>query len=1491
LRQLQRRGAREGQGQAEQLALISEASPLPWWQCRGIFSPAYIQQRLEAGNDLPSSDEVRSLYEVVRTRWLTNLAALARRKEAYTRSEFLDPALADLGWHFIPDEDLPAVPTRKVPDYCLFGQSETKQRVAAGNAADIFRACHTVLEAKKVQHPLDQVSKTETPGWFPSDQIQDYLRYAKDQTGRRFFNWAILTNGDEWRLYCEHAGPSAYFSFHLARDGQFCPLEEFRLFVALFQPTAFEQDPEQRCLLDDLREEALHAQVRLEENLRKRIFDVLEELAEGFFSNPENRLKEADLGEVYQTSLIFLYRLLFVLYAESRDLLPAKRAGGGANRRYRDDFSLARLVDRLRDRNAYPDEYLDGLYDELLNLFHLINGTRPRQNASLRVTRYNGGLFDPPQRPEIDKWRVGERGLANVLRQLIFAQPPSRPRTQQQVIQTQETIDYSTLEVRQLGDIYEGLLGAHLEQRGDHLELLNERGQNQREGIFYTPDWVVLYLARAALRPLLDDIEASLNVQAGLNNGRRDDSFAEAVLCLNIVDPAMGSGHFLVRATEWLAEQIVRHGTTRRRTEQIVATGDRTRSREEILADGLIPVSPGISQEDAEIAYWRRRVVESCIYGVDSNPLAVELAKLSLWLTCIAIDEPLNFLDHHLRCGNSLLSVRPGELVQRPTKPTTEQQQLVLEISKGLTGVLREVIKENARIEGQASTELEIIKAKEDRWRKVRAKLDPFLQVANLWLSALGGVPIEPDQYRLVALSFVSPGELTPAEKRKARNVLKSLQADLAATKKNLNPFHWHVEFPEVFFQPDGVPQPETQSGFDVVLGNPPYISTHTSSEEAWRPVLERRAGYLEDLYVHFTDLGFSLLRGGGTFGFIVSDTFFTLASKLRMRELLQSNRLLALGQCDPFKATVDASIFVARKELMADKDKLLFVQARHPAERSKPEDELPTLALACDLPFMDRSPALDVGHTAMGCLRVHEAPVGIYRQALKQAFFEPRPAVLELYRRFNEPAKKLIEGWWDRISTSEKFAENLPDIRRYHVTLKPGETTLVGLVAEGGQGLATANNSRFLGHLAGTPQAEEIAAKREQWTRGWLEHGRVKAVFQKLLRENGGDPARPTANVAAWEACVEPLKAQFKPQEDLDFRRTDLYRVVPPELVATPEDFEFTWKERKAELLPLWQSEPLLAGFWEQGDLSFPGHESLRSLRNAKELSDEAFCALCQSLLAWREAENQRRKTSRSREPLIPFSALGLRQSEKYTDPADAPRIATIYNGLRGRGRWVPYRKGDPEGNRWIDNEALFIDWSSGSVHWLRNSTAARWQGEWYFFMDGISWTRGANHVGIKAKMLPPGVTDVNAMKLCPLGSSPVKILPLLALMNTDVFSFTLKKFIAHTWMAQINDLRMMPFVIPKPTQAARLTNLAEGAIEAKRLTFTGEQPPNELVVFARQLDQQLNSQAPSYLRPPAQLRLLDTPDACLGIIERAVNWEAERLYGVEGLGPFDEF
>ncbi len=164
-------------------------------------------------------------------------------------------------------------------------------------------------------------------------------------------------------------------------------------------------------MLDRLRQEALTRQAELEHSLRKRIFDVLEDLANAFRDYSANNITKDDFPALYDTALVFLYRLLFVLYAESRDLLPVRTRGYGASKIYREKFSMDRLVNPLRDKSAYSSQAFTDLYEGLLRLFRLINGDIPEQNEECKVTRYNGGLFDPQLHRLIETWRVSDRPL------------------------------------------------------------------------------------------------------------------------------------------------------------------------------------------------------------------------------------------------------------------------------------------------------------------------------------------------------------------------------------------------------------------------------------------------------------------------------------------------------------------------------------------------------------------------------------------------------------------------------------------------------------------------------------------------------------------------------------------------------------------------------------------------------------------------------------------------------------------------------------------------------------------------------------------------------------------------------------------------------------------------------------------------------------------------------------------------------------------------
>lgn len=291
-------------------------------------------------------------------------------------------------------------------------------------------------------------------------------------------------------------------------------------------------------------------------------------------------------------------------------------------------------------------------------------------------------------------------------------------------------------------------------------------------------------------------------------------------------------------------------------------------------------------------------------------------------------------------------------------------------------------------------------------------------------------------------------------------------------------------------------------------------------------------------------------------------------------------------------------------------------------------------------------------------------------------------------------------------------------------------------------------------------------------------------------------------------------------------------------------------------------------------------------AFRRAVTISDDDFCRLCGHIQTWVTRENRERR----QQLRIPWEVVGLRSGENYRDPAEGPRIATIYNGLGGHGQFVPFRKGDPEGSRWIDNEPLYCDWGRSAVDWLSSSPLARWQGHKFFLTAGVTWSLHANHVAVKCRYQEPCIFDASSSRLTPIIKS-LSAQVFLAIANSDVFSFFLKKFLKHNQDIEINDMRMMPIVVPTQLQHARMQELADLCIAARRAESSYQLPPNTLVVRTRELSAELRANAPLYLQPTAQQLLLDSARDCLAVLGDAVNWEAEKLYGVEGLGPFDEF
>ena len=758
------------------------------WRTAGLFSPHYLTHRLPNPNspDWPVEADADAVFNWVQAQFDALETALKTASEEEVENKWILPLLDKLGFGWNPRKAIPGIAAKMLPDFLLYGSSALAN--TAFQNKEFYPSCLALLEAKKWSVQLSREG-SHSKERSPQMQLRDYLGETPSIT------WGILTNGGRWRLTCKADRASSFFEFDLARvlvmartaDTEAEARRDFRLFYALFRRAAFERGPDGACPLDGVREEAQRFKAEVERRLRVQVFDCVEILGRGFLQNPANALTADDLPLIYQNCLILLYRILFVLNAEARALLPTA-PHDTPSRKYYNSYGLERVRQLLAAPTGteYDDDQTLILDTRLRGLFTLINGKpgppgKPDKNMELNVPRYNGGLFDPDGHPFLERMHVVDSFLADALRRLAYRTDGAE----------QVAFDYANLGERHLGSIYEGLLEHRLavSPNGD-LRLTNDKGERKTSGAYYTPEDWVAYIVGHTLQPLLDALPAEADAS---------DSFAEAVLRLNVCDPAMGSGHFLVEAVAYLAEAVAAHSTTA--------------PRPLLNAEGkAVTDAQGepVCTEAAKLAYWKRRLVEACIYGVDLNPLAVELAKLSLWLE--TVDRvPLNFLDHHLRCGNSLLgttlSALPVFPELKPGKKKKTAGQLSLGFSVDLAEAVQKAIAEFAAIEGVSTDTHAAAKEKEKLWRNISETLMPrFRQAADLWLAPWFGADLG---WLDFTTQFDSPDKTA------------ALYAQYQSVVGPLRPFHWELEFPDIFLDAAGQRRPD--AGFDAVVGNPPW--------------------------------------------------------------------------------------------------------------------------------------------------------------------------------------------------------------------------------------------------------------------------------------------------------------------------------------------------------------------------------------------------------------------------------------------------------------------------------------------------------------------------------------------------------------------------------------------------------------------------------------------------------------------------------------------
>jgi hypothetical protein len=370
------------------------------------------------------------------------------------------------------------------------------------------------------------------------------------------------------------------------------------------------------------------------------------------------------------------------------------------------------------------------------------------------------------------------------------------------VVRTTETGSREELVIPSADRTPQGYEATAITYPADGIYLATDKGERRRSGSYYTPDHIVDYIVQKTLgarcnevfRQLQAEIDAKKQALETAPGDQRalllteveqlQGSFDDRILQLKVLDPAMGSGHFLIGACHYLAEEIATNPFT-------------SHSGAHLTGDG------------STITYWKRRVAESCLHGVDVNPMAVELAKLALWLDTVAADAPLTFLDHHLRHGDSIIGARISGLDSLPgDEGSLFEEQFGREVAAALPSLL-EPLKE---IDTIPSDKAEHVKQKEEIYRRrFLPALKRFAAVGDLWSSeAIEALTIRSEQYAKALGLLGAP--------RKFDDVVKEDWATAALrllNTKEVSPFHWELAYPHVFLP--------NRSGSDVVLGNPPY--------------------------------------------------------------------------------------------------------------------------------------------------------------------------------------------------------------------------------------------------------------------------------------------------------------------------------------------------------------------------------------------------------------------------------------------------------------------------------------------------------------------------------------------------------------------------------------------------------------------------------------------------------------------------------------------
>ena len=641
----------------------------------------------------------------------------------------------------------------------------------------------------------------------------------------------------------------------------------------------------------------------------------------------------------------------------------------------------------------------------------------------------------------------------------------------------------------------------------------------------------------------------------------------------------------------------------------------------------------GITQSKA--AEIKKHIIQQNIYGVDIERGAVDIARLRFWLSLIVDEETpqaLPNLDFKIMQGNSLLEQYKGVDLSTMTERKYDKKE-GLSWFDNMVDVYRE---------------------------ELRNMLAKYYNCTN---------HNEKKQLRVSIINNVK-------QQLKEQSINVDFgELDLSGNNQF---FLWHTWFYDVF----------ANGGFDIVIGNPPYVSTKGRTDKE-KEILNSAFGFVDDLYHHFIIHGFDILKDRGIQSMITSDTYFTTLTKASLRKKFLSYSMLQIVHWghDIFEdALVSTATFFCQKCSKAD-----------------------TIITFYDV--KGKKTILDGTK--------YQINQKEYSKSINGCFYVPTPLCMGLNSILADKHNTLMKEWWEKIETSKKISKNELELNKYRASLRSGDITLIGLVTDGGQGMATGDNGKFVGVKAGTKQAASIIDSRPQ-------------KLAEVNRKYHLNIILPSEETDIW-SMFDNLKAQYG---NKIFGQGYVYRIVPKQLLA---------------------------------------------------------------------------------------DVTSLSEQDKSL-------------GISGKQTFVPYDKGDKDGNKWYNENPFVIDWSKATVHFFKTNSGKKGNGmpvvrnAQFYFKEGFCWNNNLNerYYNIKCKEKKAGIHDVASMSLFEL-TAKVPAYYLVILINSSLCGYFYRMFLNNTVNVQVNDLRMLPVIVPSEEQLTESKKLFDDAVKVQKTFFNQQISSNE--------------------------------------------------------------